>query len=99
MNCTGHLGAADRHSAAVSPCANGQQPFQIGCGAARIGGGNSAASDKMQHSHHMPSNLMGAAPHHGGAHMAGNHHLLRGDDGSSGYGSPDSETFEAPAHQ
>lgn len=38
-----------------------------------------------------------SAPHH---HLLTIPHHLRGDDGSSGYGSPDSETFEpTPLHQ
>lgn len=38
--------------------------------------------------------VAGAGGGGGGGIIGGGH--LRGDDGSSGYGSPDSETFEAP---
>lgn len=72
-----------RHPA-LSPGANNHH-IQIGCGSNK---------DKIQHSHQMPSNNALGAGAHG---AAGNH--MRGDDGSSGYGSPDSETFEVPANQ
>lgn len=58
--------------------------------------GTNSKMATMQHHHHVPSNVVG-----GGAAAAvlGVGHHLRGDDGSSGYGSPDSETFETPANQ
>lgn len=83
MTSTGLLGPG-RHPA-LSPGANNvHHSLLIGFGTQK---------DKIQHNHQMPS--IGAM---GGGHgAAGNQ--LRGDDGSSGYGSPDSETFEVPANQ
>lgn len=85
MSCTGLLGPG-QHSA-LTPGDN-IQPMPIGCGPTK---------DKLHHNHQMPNKVIGG----GGVGVYGgvavNH--LRGDDGSSGYGSPDSETFETPANQ